>query len=475
MLIHGNSRAIALEDKSIHCVITSPPYFSKRDYNLEPQIWGGAGDCVHEWGKERIVIQGEGGGFVKNWHTGGVKDFDSGPKSQGQFCAHCHAWRGSLGLEPTIELYIGHLVEVFREVWRVLRDDGTCWINIGDSYAGSTPGTTKMNPVTWSENGKIKKAGMTRVGPVEGLKPKDLCLVPDHLRIALQKDGWYVRSKIIWHKPNPMPESATDRPAVDFEDVIMLSKKPRYFWDMEAVKERVTDEEYRTKGKVRPNPDKVLENPGFEIRGGLHNQKGGRPTRNLRTVWAIPTQGYGGAHFATFPTRLVEPMVKAGTSQRGVCGDCGAPWVREVEKTASPHTGKSQTAYQKGSTANRLAMARQAARENGKEYTSHTRTLGWSPTCNCYRTRNPEKRRRQDLTGSWLARIWFCAAPTRPAIVLDPFCGSGTVGEVCRTLDRRFIGLDLSPEYLGRNAKPRAEKGTCQAALEELPLFEGLK
>lgn len=120
---------------AVQCVVTSPPYWGLRDYGLPPIVWGGDSGCEHEWGEELTARQ-SGGDIAKHWKTGGIKDWDRGKKSQGQFCQRCGAWQGSLGLEPSPELYVEHIVEVFREVWRVLRDDGAVWLNIGSSYAG---------------------------------------------------------------------------------------------------------------------------------------------------------------------------------------------------------------------------------------------------------------------------------------------------------------------------------------------------
>ena len=145
---------------------------------------------------------------------------------------------------------------------------------------------------------------------------------------------------------------------------------------------------------------------------------------HTRSVWHIATQPYKGSHFATYPEKLVEPCVLAGTSERGVCGSCGAPWVRQIEKGLTAHDGKTCSQYQKGSTANRLAQLRQAARERGEEYTSQKKTLGWKPTCNC---------------GS---------SVPGPCTVLDPFCGSGTTGAVALRHGRNFGGIELNPAYI---------------------------
>jgi len=169
-----------------------------------------------------------------------------------------------------------------------------------------------------------------------------------------------------------------------------------------------------------------------------------------RDVWRIPTKGYKQAHFATFPPALVTPCILAGTSAKGVCPDCGAPWERVVEKTGASHDAATKSAYSEGSNSNRIALARQAARAAGGEYESKSTTIGWRPTCE------------------------HDADPV-PATVLDPFCGSGTVGEVCNDTQRKFVGLDLSSNYLRELALPRAENKSTSESITELPIFANLQ
>jgi site-specific DNA-methyltransferase (adenine-specific) len=151
-----------------------------------------------------------------------------------------------------------------------------------------------------------------------GLKPKDLVGIPWRVAFALQADGWYLRQDIIWHKPNPMPESVTDRCTKAHEYIFLLAKSERYYFDAEAVSEQTTDPKYRTIGNIRPSAE---GGRGFEIRGGLHRQEGGRETRNRRSVWTIPTATYSGAHFAVMPSDLVKPCILAGCPEGGVVLD----------------------------------------------------------------------------------------------------------------------------------------------------------
>jgi hypothetical protein len=270
---------------------------------------------------------------------------------------------------------------------------------------------------------------------------------------ALQEDGWILRSEIIWEKPNGMPESVTDRPTVSHETIFLLTKQPRYFYDAEAIREPLADESIGRMDRKQALIDRTGAGTlGKQIENGVDQQNGyaglalGRngstgynlAGRNKRSVWSVATAPFSGAHFATWPPALVEPMIKAGTSERGVCPVCGAPWVRVVEKSPMVIRRSARAAKmgEFGRTQSSGTMVKPA----------ESVTTGWRPTCT------------------------HEAAPI-PAIVLDPFCGSGTTGAVARELGRRFIGLDLNPRYLGLLAMPRAERKHVAAALSELPLF----
>ena len=237
---------------SVHCCVTSPPYWGLRDYGVD----------------------------------------------------------GQLGLEQTPEGYVAELVGVFREVWRVLRDDGTLWLNLGDSYAAGGA----IDPYRRTTSGKLMPP-QGRSPVTSGLKPKDLVGIPWRVAFALQADRWYLRSDIIWSKPNPMPESVTDRPTCSHEYVFLLTKRERYFFDAVAVREKSAGAWDSAKGFSAGGKRGAA---GHSFFTGAETHKTGRQTgRNIRSVWTIPTRSFPGSHFATFPPALVEPCVKAGTSERG--------------------------------------------------------------------------------------------------------------------------------------------------------------
>lgn len=405
MIINANALAIPLADNSVQCAVTSPPYYGLRDYGIP----------------------------------------------------------GQLGLEPTPDEYVDNMVAVFREVRRVLRPDGVCWLNLGDSYAGGakkgdTEGAKqKTNKgATWGGNDELAM----HKAHIEGLKPKDLIGIPWRVAFALQADGWWLRSEIIWAKPNPMPESVTDRPTKSHEQIFLLTKSARYYYDADAVREEyapaslpralrgVADDNKWSNGepgstahtmsKGRPNQRKAFEKEhggggsGFNGHSGYVDANGRllvNPNgRNLRSVWHIATEATPFAHFATFPRKLAETCIKAGTSEKGCCPKCGAAWERVVETTRGSRDDTGRT-----SSTTEQRMGKTPVPEKGWE--SEARTIGWQPACSC------------------------SAGEPVPCIVLDPFCGSGTVGLVAQYLGRQFVGLDLSLTYLEEIAQPRLANG----------------
>ena len=222
---------------------------------------------------------------------------------------------GQIGLEQSPEEYIQRLVSVFREVRRVLKPDGTAWINIGDSFATSQAGNkTWGNGVGTNKYYENGETGLPIRNIPNGLKPKDLMMIPARVALALQSDGWWLRSEIIWHKPNPMPESVTDRPTKSHEMIYLLAKSAHYFYDAEAIKEESINSSEQQEAKRNKNPHKGQTDPGGkrETTGGF-TKTGIYPTKNKRDVWTVTTKPYKEAHFATFPPDLIEPCILAGS------------------------------------------------------------------------------------------------------------------------------------------------------------------
>ena len=336
------------------------------------------------------------------------------------------------------------MVAVFREVKRVLRSDGTVWLNMGDSYNGSGGAGGDYN------EGGLKEGQPRYPGRKIGtLKPKDLCGIPWRVAFALQADGWWLRSDIIWSKPNPMPESVTDRPTKAHEYLFLLTKSARYYYDNDAVREPHIQSEIRK--RPSPPPHDRGDQRQFK-RQGLHDYL--HPSgRNRRTVWHIATAPYSGAHFATYPPALVEPCIKAGTSERGVCPECGAPWERVVDSkpATSKDCPKTQAAHEaRGGTGIPVGTVGKSGSGRVEGYIT---TLGWQPTCDHDGTITP---RHEPV----------------PATVFDPFAGSGTTLQVARALGRSGIGLDLSMEYL-ELACQRLQADALKAWYEGEPKKDG--
>ena len=449
----GDCREVMRElpAESVHCVITSPPYWGLRDYGTAS--WdGGDADCDHVaprgGGPISSSTLGPAGQQGGEWHE---RTFAATARQFGTVCGKCGARRidAQLGLEATPEEYVATMVDVFREVRRVLRPDGTVWLNLGDSYAGGTQtgrndadtiravdaaSGRRPNAMAYGDN---DRGGRTKTERRDGLKPKDLVGIPWRVAFALQADGWYLRSDIVWSKPNPMPESVADRPTKAHEYVFLLSKSARYFYDADAVREDYSDKTWFYDHALDAASDRNGATPG----GGRGTGKATLGTaearrhggRNLRSVWTIATAPYPGAHFATFPPKLVEPCVKAGTSERGVCPDCGAPWTRVVE-----HQRRTETEVFTPKGAVRTATGMNSPK-SGLAYP------GW---------RKAEVADNINTTTGWRPMCDHDGYPV-PAVVLDPFAGTGTVGLVAQSLSRRALLIDLNPEYLaqclGRN------------------------
>ena len=307
------------------------------------------------------------------------------------------------------QCYLCTMVAVFREVRRVLRRDGTCWVNMGDSYSGGKQGRADHGSGDPTSRLGSKQDGIpggstmpTAQRPVPpGYKPKDLLMMPARLALALQGDGWWVRSDIIWHKPNPMPESCRDRPTSAHEHVFLLTKSARYFYDADAVREDSEPSSLVRAGIVRKPSAKELAYPCSNSPGERGNEYG--TGRNLRNVWTIATHAFSESHFATMPTAVVEKCVLAGTSERGACAACGKPWGRVTER-GNPDLahqrasgGDANGEYHGSSTKNHAAAGVQDASAVKARILAgmlETTTTGWSPTCQCSAANHPMHRPR---------------------------------------------------------------------------------
>jgi DNA modification methylase len=320
-VFNGNCLDILAElpAESVQVCVTSPPYWGLRRYDgQQDYVWGNHSGCEHEWSDQSYVRNDDQTAGSKQRTNAGSIDRDL--PIQHHQCLKCQAWKGAYGLEPAPEMYIEHTVKILRAIKRVLKKDGIVWWNIGDSYAGS--GKAGNNPDYFgkhTEFGKpsshIERFGLSGIVP-RGLKPKDLCLIPFRVAIAAQQDGWYVRSVVIWSKPNPMPESVKDRPTESHEFILMLTKSSKYYFDTDAVREPARDWGDRDRTKYRAGTeDPLLKHHGL-VKGDFASIG-----RNIRSVWEITTHRYSGAHFATFPEEIPKRCILASTKPTDVVLD----------------------------------------------------------------------------------------------------------------------------------------------------------
>ena len=484
----------AMPDESVDCVVTSPPYWGLRAYSTEPVIWPNP-DCApcdqelrpqeHVWGRPtKGRVSGGGDRPPDHKASHGLGSVDS--QQLRHTCERCGAWRGELGLEPTPEMYVQHIVEIFREVRRVLRRRGTLWLNLGDTYAARpSQGNSRGEDSMMVDRAKQIPRGTGRWGMGQrwapGVKPKDLVGIPWRVAFALQQDGWYLRSDIVWSKPNPMPESVVDRPTRSHEYVFLLAKSRRYYYDAVAIQEPLVEssikrllqptfdqqhggpkdygpDSNRSARKAIENlRDKTLQSPhlGGRRQAPEPGEEGWASLdgRNARSVWTIPTQPYPEAHFATFPEELPRRCILAGTPER-VCTTCGKPSERVVV-AAGGTIGKSWHNHeddlargQRGGDQHNIAAAAWAKRDRPTDPQSYRqgRPPGWREEAAV----DPYRREAAGWTD--------CGHGTyAPGVVLDPFAGSGTTLAVANALGRRAVGIELQPEYVD------LIRGRCEA------------
>jgi DNA modification methylase len=525
---HVVDRLRELPDESVHCVVTSPPYYGLRSYGTEPQVWVGDPNCSHVFGaegkSEQRLRNGIGSDTVK------VAFGETLHPSTGAFC-RCGAWRGDLGLEPTVEMFIAHMVEIFREVRRVLRKDGTLWLNIGDSYAASTKGSGGTNPqvgggkrtILEGQNYGARKFGMG------DCKPKDLLMIPAQLALALRADGWVLRSRIVWAKKAPMPESCDDRPTSAHEDIYLLAKSNNpTFW---------THRDHEG-SRTKPLPDyrwqqiddhgRVVAEQDFAPPGFQRNW----PHWKRINLWAAHDYFYDGeavkeegegkweeSHYKYYrgkgtsvrntnsdrgDTKAGERFAETSTNRFNGTRNMRNVWhlgpepfpeahfatfVSEIPRRAilagtsargvCPKCGGPWVRVVESKTeTNRKPGQFETGRIGGDSVETKGRagdvtatTLGWRLSCSC----EPEIE-RQVLPGGGVRTLG--RSEPIPATVLDPFLGSGTTMVVADRLGRSCVGIELSHKYaamaerrLVRDVGPlvRGDIATVESGQEYVP------
>ena len=535
MLINSDSARIPLPDKSIHCVTTSPPYWGLRKYSGgQGRIWDGDPECAHEWGnkiEKKGITGGKDNPFADKLKIKGVENYQEVPISHSQFCQLCGAWYGGLGLEPTPDLFIQHMVEIFREVRRVLRDDGVVWMNLGDCFAGSggenanTGLTAGYHSYRMTED--KTRSNLYRNNPrQERIAQGNLMLMPHRVAIALQDDGWIVRNDLIWYKRNPMPESVN---GWRFQGETCQCKRGRAEEEIAKHVERTGADRrlgfqaLKNSGLYDPDPN-CPECGGsgraddFELRKGSW-----RHTRAHEYVFQLTKkmQYWSNQEAARIPyTREWDETNIGPNNQHNR--------TQEMEelvlgRKTDPH-GNMRDFMPTSSGANpRSVLDVPTAPYKGAHYATFPPNLiapliratcprwacpvcgqGWSPVVekgevtgipgeggDGYKLAKAQSARDDhNIKGrseGWTPNHFIpsnvksyrptCEHPhtieeTVPGIVLDPFVGSGTTVQVAKQLLRRGIGLDISMDYLDEQAKIRTGAGSPSNVLDGLPLFE---
>lgn len=567
-----------LQSGSVHCVFTSPPYWGGlRNYPIEPLVWPaveyspmpgvppiripGDPECQHEWqnfervtdkrvglGLEALGEKYRGGGhklqqLSPQWQNSvrrlrhSDKDFDPKTEARGNryvtsssTCTKCGAWRGNLGNEPNPEMFVGHLVLIFREVYRVLRDDGVLWLNLGDTSAAYWGDGSAIDEGRPSRSDRTDLDYIQNERPTfhdafdgNGIKDKDLVGIPWRVAFALQADGWYLRQDIFWRKLTWTPDSVngwrwehhrvrkgdqvvqcegcdrcrkTDgmilrkgawRPTRAHEMIFELTKSTKYYCDREAVRQppsesslkRINqksfssqtggDKDYGTAGVARNRSSRVAlegfaRNPGHNLITDWDEHLF-PDDDDLETVWIPKPTPTSEAHFAAFPYTLPMLGILAGTSEKGVCPQCGAPWARvvkgDIEPQPSAGTG-SRPKYKEGdknSPLRRLGENTHSARQaGGRDHDNpfpFYETVSWRPTCKCG------------------------CDEVIPATVLDIFLGSGSTLIASELAGRTGIGVEYSDEYceiaerrIQNEGHPQEKKDKPRENVGHLSLFE---
>lgn len=468
----------SLPADSIDCCVTSPPYWGLRDYGTAE--WeGGDSDCDH--------LQKTGGtGSSTLGAASGGHDMSEAARERSttrsfvpyaHVCGKCGARRvdKQIGLEESPEQYIERMVAVFAEVHRVLKPEGTCWLNLGDSYA-TQPGKGSNVPQTKHPNSDYPESAAHRSRSFDGLKPKDMVGIPWMVAFALRDFGWWLRMDVIWEKPNAMPESVDDRPTKSHEYVFQLTKSARYYWNKEAVLEPYESTasagnkkrkygsdigvpgghegdlgrgipwkmnqdppQQETLGDLPPEaprgPDGRRKTHVKASDGSIQHRDGDRwpnEGRNIRSVWSIVTQPYAGAHFAVFPEELARRCISASCPEF-VCGTCGQAR-RPIVEVESSWEERKEAGATRGNLADEGKVGAGTQRGVHGDGVSH----------------DLQPKRRQ------VVGYTDCGhADYQPGVVLDPFLGSGTTAFVARKLGRRAIGIELNQQYVDDHVSVR--------------------
>ena len=437
--------------RSVQCVVTSPPYWGLRDYaetakfdeEVEAVAWatnrtthcnihqncGGTVRFINK-GASRVDVRDDDSKVVGYVWVGRVGCESLWPNGQWHSLgAESSPDCGTCGKAQCGACFVCAMVSVFREVWRVLRDDGTLWLNLGDTYGQPARWGGKLDVPCKQQTNVGTHSQHTKSNPETNLADGNLVGIPWRVSLAIQADGWVLRNDIIWYSPNKMPESVTDRCSKSHEYIFLLTKGMDYYYDAVAIQD-----DAKSAGRIPGGNHKVDTSRNDADRDMSIPVQ---PLANKRDVWVVPSTGYPGAHFATFSPRLITPCILAGTSEHGCCAECG----RSYERVTVTDRAESRTDGAGGNGfGSRDTLAAHAAGAESKpnwRQPTGTSTLGWRKVCGC---------RTDEVV---------------PCVVLDPFVGSGTTVATSLQLGRFGVGIDLSEVYLKDHAIPRSSAALC--------------
>jgi len=497
-VVTGDCREVMDEwpEDCIDFVMFSPPYWGLRDYGEEAKsVWGGDEDCDHIWGDE---IPAAGSRTNDNSNQPKKEVFERRDEwESSNFCQKCGAWRGQLGLEPDYRMYVQHLVEVGREIKRILKPSGSWYLNLGDTYysgkgqsayAWSTRHVEERienNETLQKDHHQIVGMGETRPQdrPQGNIKQKCKMLMPYRVALALVDDGWICRNDIIWLKPNPMPSSVKDRLNTTTERIFHFVKEKQYYYDLDAIREPHKQESkerdkysYNSALGVRAQmPDEEREdvtpeesalnpegkNPGDVIKtkwssvpnqptqgnfghGGTHGNLFNHPKgKNPGDVIEQTTEPFPEAHFAVYPPDLCEKPIKSSCPPK-VCAECGEPYERMTE-TVEDENAKIPERWGANSKGEYHGMGKKDEKGKAQAPSNLKRNI-------------IESRKKEVKFKGWKKTCGCSINETRPGIVLDPMCGAGSTLIKAKQLGRRYIGIEISDEY-AEIARERLEKG----------------
>lgn len=386
-------RQMKQDGNKISCLVTSPPYWNLRKYAIEQeQVWDEDPICDHDFEivSRKDPMDRNGSGQFNEGGIGGNKDvFDYEPFESG-FCTKCGAWKGQLGLEPNPDLYVKHLCDIFDLVRDVLRDDGTLWVNIGDTYStGAAMGMNeRIQKEKENEDSKYVSESFEKPKIDIDMPKKSLCLVPQRFALEMIQRRWILRNVIIWHKPNGMPQSVKDRFTINFEYIYFFVKNEDYFFNQQF--------------------EQSKSDPWKE--------------KNRRALWTINTKPHKEAHFAVFPETLIEIPIDAGTPEY-ICNECKKPLEKVTKEIfidkSGEYTGEGIKEYEKNKVQNPSDVKRRIL----KSMETKEVFKGWDWCCS---------EELEDYT---------------PGVVCDPFAGIGTTCKQAMHMDRQFIGFEISEKY----------------------------